>query len=135
MLSPTSVHLTWVAPCNTQQYHIYYRGTCGAYVNGSSLETDRVYVDESSLNTSQYTVDGIQEGINYSFTVNQTGFRGSRVFSTGPVYARTFTAGRIIYELTYIIIIAKSALFVYTQFPLELPSHCRACLCNQLKCT
>ena len=29
------------------------------------------------------------------------------------MYARTFTAGRIIYELTYIIIIAKSAFFVY----------------------
>ena len=98
VLSPTSVRLTWVAPCNTQQYHIYYRGTCGAYINGTNLETDRVYVDESSLNTShqEYTVDGIQEAINYTFTVNQSGFSGGRALSTGPVYARTFTTGRII---------------------------------------
>ena len=40
--------------------------------------------------------DRLQEGINYSFTVNQSGFSGGRVVSTGPVYARTFTAGRII---------------------------------------
>ena len=83
VLSPTSVCLTWVAPCDTQQYHIHYRGTCGTYV------------DEGSLNSSQnqYTLVGLQEGINYTFTVNQTGFGGGRVFSTGPVYARTFTAG------------------------------------------
>ena len=73
MLSPTSVHLTWVAPCHTQQYHIYYRGTCGAYVDESRLDTDH----------QECTVDGLQEDINYSFTVTQT----------GPVYARTFTAG------------------------------------------
>ena len=23
VLSPTSVYLTWVAPCDTQQYHVY----------------------------------------------------------------------------------------------------------------
>ena len=38
-------------------------------------------------------MDYIQEGVNYSFTVTQTGFSGGRVLSTGPVYARTFTAG------------------------------------------
>ena len=83
VLSPTSVHLTWVAPCNTQQYHIHYRGRCGSYV------------DEGSLNTShqEYTVDELQEDINYTFIVNQTGFSGDRVLSTGPVYAKTFTAG------------------------------------------
>ena len=80
VLSPTSVHLTWVAPCHTQQYHIYYRGTCGAYVDEGSLDTDQ----------QEYSVDGLQEDINYLFTVNQTGVR---VLSTGPVYARTFTAG------------------------------------------
>ena len=41
----------------------------------------------------EYTLDGLQEGANYSFTVNQTGFSGGGVLSTGPVYARTFTAG------------------------------------------
>ena len=73
MLSPTSVYLTWVAPCDTQQYHIYYRGTCGTYV------------DDGRVNTShtEYTFDELQEGMNYTFTVNQT----------GPVYAHTFTAG------------------------------------------
>ena len=88
VLSSTSVHLTWVAPCHTQQYHIYYRGTCGTYV------------DESSLNISnqEYTFKRLQEGINYTFTVNQTGFSGGRVFSTGPVYARTFTAGKYRYD-------------------------------------
>ena len=44
----------------------------------------------------EYTFDGLQEGISYSFTVTQTGFSGGRVFSAGPVYARTFTAGMII---------------------------------------
>jgi len=83
VLSPTSVHLTWVAPCHTQQYHIYYRGTCGAYVDEGSLDTDQ----------QEYLVDGLQEDINYIFTVNQTGLSGDRVLSTGPVYARTFTAG------------------------------------------
>ena len=83
MLSPTSVHLTWVALCHTQQYHIYYKGTCGAYV------------DEGRLDTSyqEYTVDGLQEGMNYSFAINQSGFSGGRVLSTGPVYAMTLTAG------------------------------------------
>ena len=86
VLSPTSVYLTWVAPCDTQQYHIHYRGACGTYV------------DESSLNTSrtEYTLNELQEGINYTFTVNQTGFGGGRVLSTCPVYAMTFTAGMYI---------------------------------------
>ena len=90
VLSPTSVHLTWVAPCHTRQYHIYYRGTCGTYINKSSLETDR----------QEHKFDELQEGINYTFTVNQSGFSGGRVFSTSPVYARTFTAGTIIYKCT-----------------------------------
>jgi len=83
VLSPTSVYLTWVAPCDTQRYHIYYRGTCGTNV------------EEGSLNTShtEYTFDGLQEGMNYTFTVNQTGFRGGKAFSIGPLYAKTFTAG------------------------------------------
>ena len=85
VLSSTSVHLTWVAPCHTQQYHIYYRGTCGTYINKSRLETDR----------QDHTFGQLQEGVNYSFTINQTGFSGGRVFSTGPVYAKTFTAGTI----------------------------------------
>ena len=84
VLSPTSIHLTWVAPCHTQQYHIYYRGTCGSYVDEGRLDTDR----------QEHMFYGLQEGINYSFTVNQTGFGGGRVLSTGPVYARTFTAGK-----------------------------------------
>ena len=84
VLSPTSIHLTWVASCHTQQYHIYYRGTCGSYVDEDRLDTDH----------QEYTLDGLQEGINYSFTVNQTGFSGGRVLSTGPVHARTFTAGK-----------------------------------------
>ena len=41
----------------------------------------------------EYTIDGLQEGVNYSFTVTQTGFSGGGVLSTGPVYARTFRAG------------------------------------------
>ena len=44
----------------------------------------------------EHTFDGLQEGVNYTFTVNQTGFSGGGVLSTGPVYARTFTAGMII---------------------------------------
>ena len=85
VLSPTSIRLTWVAPCHTHQYHIYYRGTCGTYINKSRLETDR----------QDHTFGQLQEGVNYSFTVNQTGFSGGRVFSTGLVYAKTFTAGTI----------------------------------------
>ena len=77
VLSPTSVYLTWVAPCDTQQYHIYYRGTCGTYVDEDSLDTSR----------TEYKLNELQEGINYTFTVNQTGFGGGRVLSTGPVYA------------------------------------------------
>ena len=85
MLSPTSIHLTWVAPCHTQQYHIYYRGTCGTQVDEGSFGT----------NHQEYTVDGLQVDMNYSFTVNQSGFSGGKVLSTGPVYARTFTAGTL----------------------------------------
>ena len=84
MLSPTSIHLTWVAPCHTQQYHIYYRGTCGTLVDEGRLDTDH----------QEHTFDGLQEGTNYSFTVTQTGFSGGRVLSAGTVYARTFTAGK-----------------------------------------
>ena len=84
VVSPTSVHLTWVAPCHTQQYYIYYRGTCGTYVDGGRLDTDR----------QECTFDGLHGDVNYSFTVNQTGFSGGRALSTGPVYARTFTAGK-----------------------------------------
>ena len=84
VLSPTSICLTWVAPRHTQQYHIYYRGTCGTYVDEGRLDTDH----------QEYTFDGLQGGTNYSFTVNQTGLSGGRVLLTGPVYARTFTAGK-----------------------------------------
>ena len=83
VLSPTSVYLTWVAPCDTQQYHICYRGTCGTYVDKGSFDTSH----------TEYTFDELQEGINYTITVNQTGFRGGGVLFTGPVYAMTFTAG------------------------------------------
>ena len=87
VLSPTSVYLTWVAPCDTQQYHIHYRGTCGTYVDEDSLDT----------NHQEHTFDELQEGINYTFTVNQTGlFEGGRVFSAGPVYGKTFTAGMML---------------------------------------
>jgi len=85
VLSPTSVYLTWVASCDTRQYHVYYRGSCGTYVDEGSVDTSH----------TKYTFDGLQEGLNYSFTVNQTGFGEGRVFSTGPVYAMTFTAGMI----------------------------------------
>ena len=84
VLSPNSVQLTWVTPCHTQQHHIYYRGTCEAYVDEGKLDTDR----------QVHTFDGLQEGINYSFTVTKTEFSGGRVLSTGPAYARTFTAGK-----------------------------------------
>ena len=90
VLSPTSVYLTWVAPCDTQQYHIYYRGTCGTYVHEGSLDT----------NHTEYTFDELQEGINYTFTVNQTGLGGDRMFSTGPVYGKTFTSGMKMIVLT-----------------------------------
>ena len=73
VLSSTSVHLTWVAPCHTQQYHIYYRGTCGTYVDEGRLDTDH----------QEHTFDRLQ-GVNYSFTVTQTRFSGGRVISTGP---------------------------------------------------
>ena len=81
VLSPTSVHLTWVAPCPTHQYYIYYRGTCEAY---------------GSLNASnqEYTFERLRDGMNYTFIVNQTGFSGGRVLSIGPVYAKTFTTGK-----------------------------------------
>ena len=84
VLSSTSVHLTWVTSCHTHQYHIYYRGTCGSYVDEGRLDTDH----------QEHTFDGLQEGVNYSFTVNQTGFSRDRVFSTRPVYATTFTSGK-----------------------------------------
>ena len=71
VLSSTSIHLTWVAPCHTQQYRIYYRGTCGSYVDEGRLDTDH----------QEYTLDGLQEGVNYSFTVNKTGFSGGSVLS------------------------------------------------------
>ena len=83
VLSSTSVRVAWVAPCHTQQYHIYYRGTCGGYVHKGSLDT----------NHQEYTVYRLQEGINYSFIVNQSGFSGGRVLTTVPGYAKTFTAG------------------------------------------
>ena len=84
VLSPTSVHLTWVAPCDTQRYHIYYRGTCGTYVEeGSNVDTSH----------TEYIFDELQEGVNYTFTVNQTGFGGGRVLSTGPVYAMASIIG------------------------------------------
>ena len=83
VLSPTLVHLTWVAPCHTQQYHIYYRGTCGAYVDEDRVDTRH----------QDYTLNGLQEGMNYTFTVNQSGFSGGGVLSADPVHARTFTAG------------------------------------------
>ena len=89
VLSPTSVRLTWVAPCRTQQYHIYYRGKCGSYVAEGRLDTDY----------QEYTLNGLQGDINYSFTVNQSGFSGGRVLSAGPVFARTFAAGMMMNEL------------------------------------
>ena len=46
----------------------------------------------------EHTVNGLQEYITYTFTVNQSGFSGGRVFSTSPVYARTFTAGNYRYD-------------------------------------
>jgi len=83
VLSPTSVYLTWVDPCGTQQYHIYYMGTCGTYIDEGSVDNSR----------TEYTFDELQEGMNYTFTVNQTGFGGGGIFSAGPVYAMTFTSG------------------------------------------
>ena len=54
------------------------------------------HVVEGRLDTDnkEHIFDELQEGINYSFTVTQTGFSGCRVLSTDPVYARTFTAGK-----------------------------------------
>ena len=83
VLSPTSVHLTWLSPCNTQEYNIYYRGTCGAYLDEGRFSADQ----------QQHTFDGLQEGINYTFTVNQTEFGGGIALSTGPLYITSFTAG------------------------------------------
>jgi len=77
VLSPTAVHLTWVAPCDTQQYHLYYRGTCGTYVDEGSVDTSHTV----------HTFDELQEGMNYTFTVNQTRLGGGGVFSAGPLYA------------------------------------------------
>ena len=47
-------------------YHIYYRWTCGTYVDEGRVDTDRL----------EHTFDGLQKGVNYSFTVTQTGFSG-----------------------------------------------------------
>ena len=54
-----------------------------------------LYVHEATLGTShqKYTIDELQADTNYSFTVDQTGFGGARVLSTGSVFAMTFTAG------------------------------------------
>ena len=81
VLSSTSVHLTWLSLCNTQQYSVYYRGTCGTYLDEGRFSTDQ----------QQYTFDGLQEGINYTFTVNQTGF--GETSSAGPMYITSLTAG------------------------------------------
>ena len=86
VLSHTSIYLTWVAPCDTQQYHIHYRGECGTYVDEGSVDTSH----------TEYTFDELQEGMNYTFTVNQTGFGEGRMLSTGPVYIKTYTAGMMI---------------------------------------
>jgi len=75
VLSPTSVYLTLVAPCD-------YRGTCGTYV------------DEGTSHT-EYTFD---EDINYAFIINQTGFGGGRA-STGSVYAMTSISGMMMIML------------------------------------
>ena len=109
VLSPTSVHLTWVAPCDTQQYHIYYRGICGNYVDEGNLETGH----------TEYTFDELQEGVNYTFFVDQTGFGGGRSSSTsaGPVYAMTFTAGMLMnFSVLYGVVVmhpAPSVLALY----------------------
>ena len=71
--------------CHTQQNHVYYRGTCGTYVHKATLGTSH----------QEYTVDELQADTNYSFTVDQTGFSGTGVLSTGSVFAMTFTAGTI----------------------------------------
>jgi len=57
VLSPNLVYLTLVAPCDTQQYHTYYRGTCGTYINEGRLDT----------NCTEYRFDELQESINYTF--------------------------------------------------------------------
>ena len=43
----------------------------------------------------EHTFDGLQEGLNYSFTITQTGFSGGRLLSTGPVHAKTIIVGNI----------------------------------------
>ena len=40
-------------------------------------------------NCTEYTFDELQESINYTFTVNQTGFVEGDL-STGPVYAKPY---------------------------------------------
>ena len=47
----------------------------------------------------EHTFDGLKEGTNYSFTVNQTRFSGGGVLSFGTVYPRTFTAGKQHYDI------------------------------------
>ena len=99
VLSPTSVRLTWVAPCHTQQYHIYYRGRCGSYVDDESLRLESNQQEYTVNGLQGYTVNGLQGDMNYSFTVNQSGFSRGRVLSAGPVFARTFAAGIMMNEL------------------------------------
>ena len=74
----------------TQQYHTYYRGKCGTYINEGSLDTN---CTEYTLDTNctEYAFDELQESINYTFTVNinQTGFVEGDL-STGPVYAKPY---------------------------------------------
>ena len=82
------------------------QGTCGSYVDEGRLDTDR----------QEHTLDGLQEGVNYSFTVNQTGFSGGRVLSTGPVYARTLTAGTMIASHINSVVSATILLFHWTNF-------------------
>ena len=123
MLSPTSVHLTWVAPCHTQQYHIHYRGTCGAYVDEGRLDTDH----------QEHTFDRLQEGVNYSFTVNQTGFSGGRVLSTDPVHARTFTTGEQHQVLLKIAIHRYCKVTLSASRPTE-DKLCEVCLVLRLVC-
>ena len=69
--------------------YTYYRGTCGTYVDEGSVDTSH----------TEYTFDELQEGINYTFTVNQTGFGDGRIFSTVRVYAKTFIAGMLYFSV------------------------------------
>ena len=111
-----------MTPCvnDTQQYHIYYRGTCGTYVD-----------EGNDTNRTEYTFDELQEGINYTFTVNQTGFGRGRDLSTGPVYAMTLRAGMCGGEsanLWY-----SKINILHNQSPQELHSRWRSHLYNRQK--